>query len=213
MPYTNKAHNFKDKTGLRKGFLTVLRLDIERSIKKRTVWICRCDCGNLKSIDNSNLRPSGKTVSCGCYQRKRIKEPRKPQASRMSAYDRAIRVVWDAYRKRARLSELVFGLSFDQFVWYLRQPCWYCGTLGGNCLNTQKRHRTQILPIFATYNGLDRLNSDKGYLPENVVSCCGKCNWAKGTMGYIEFLTWISGIYKNRANVLESRNNPLLKDE
>ena len=36
---------------------------------------CRCDCGNIKSIDASSLR-KGETQSCGCLRRKLLKERR-----------------------------------------------------------------------------------------------------------------------------------------
>ena len=58
--------NFKDLTGQRFGRLTV----IEKSDKKgdNVFWICRCDCGNIKTINGSSLR-SGRTKSCGCYSK------------------------------------------------------------------------------------------------------------------------------------------------
>ncbi len=30
------------------------------------------------------------------------------------------------------------------------------------------------------FNGIDRVNPDRGYSPENVVSCCKECNFIKG---------------------------------
>lgn len=56
----------KDETGKRYGCLRVLRQDM-RSFpvggRHRTYWLCRCDCGNDKSILVDHLR-SGATVSC-----------------------------------------------------------------------------------------------------------------------------------------------------
>jgi hypothetical protein len=55
---------FVDLTGQRFGRLTV----IERAPNKgrRTMWLCKCDCGTEKVICQEDLH-SGKTVSCGCY--------------------------------------------------------------------------------------------------------------------------------------------------
>lgn len=54
----------KDETGHRYGKIAVLRMDTERSSDGKVKWICRCDCGNIKSISGADLR-SGNTQSCG----------------------------------------------------------------------------------------------------------------------------------------------------
>lgn len=47
--------------------LTVLYIDEEKTREKhKTYWICKCECGNTKSI-NHNQIISGHTKSCGCY--------------------------------------------------------------------------------------------------------------------------------------------------
>lgn len=61
----------KDLTGQKFNHLTVLKLDEERSNKKRTYWICQCDCENktIKSIRSDGLT-SGHSKSCGCENRR-----------------------------------------------------------------------------------------------------------------------------------------------
>ena len=51
--------------GKQYGKLTVLKMDTERDKYGRIKWICKCDCGNIKSISGADLR-SGNTSSCGC---------------------------------------------------------------------------------------------------------------------------------------------------
>ena len=46
------------------GRLTVLEQSNNNGIV--TMWLCKCRCGNIKSIASRELR-KGKTVSCGCY--------------------------------------------------------------------------------------------------------------------------------------------------
>ena len=53
-----------DLTGRRFERLLVLRRDTE-STKKEPYWICKCDCGTIKSIAGTSLR-EGRTKSCGC---------------------------------------------------------------------------------------------------------------------------------------------------
>jgi hypothetical protein len=55
-----------DLTGMRFGTLEALSIDT--STKRTHVhWICRCDCGVIKSVRGSHLT-GGKTVSCGCQK-------------------------------------------------------------------------------------------------------------------------------------------------
>jgi hypothetical protein len=58
---------FKDETGKRFGKLKVLRFDRMRG--GQPYFLCRCDCGQEKSVRGANLR-SGNTTSCGCSRRK-----------------------------------------------------------------------------------------------------------------------------------------------
>lgn len=60
-PITNKQ--IKDLTGQRFGRLVVL--GYVGSVKRRTHWLCRCDCGKESVAAGGNLR-SGITQSCGC---------------------------------------------------------------------------------------------------------------------------------------------------
>lgn len=39
----------------------------------RTMWLCKCDCGNQKAVTAGHLK-SGHTTSCGCYNRQRTVE-------------------------------------------------------------------------------------------------------------------------------------------
>ncbi len=56
----------KDLTGQKFGRLTVIKRDMEHT-GGAAYWICKCDCGTIKSIRGSNLTTNYKpTRSCGC---------------------------------------------------------------------------------------------------------------------------------------------------
>ena len=55
-----------DLTGQRFGRLTVIERDLNNK-GNGAYWLCKCDCGNIKSIYGGNLR-SGNTKSCGCLR-------------------------------------------------------------------------------------------------------------------------------------------------
>lgn len=61
-----KGENINDISGKRFGRLTVMELDKSRTTRK-SYWICRCDCGNIKSIRADTLKY---IISCGCEKKK-----------------------------------------------------------------------------------------------------------------------------------------------
>lgn len=61
-----------DEVGNRYGRLTVIER-AENAPDGKAQWLCKCDCGNLRTVSGVNLR-SGHTKSCGCLQRERARE-------------------------------------------------------------------------------------------------------------------------------------------
>lgn len=60
----------KDITGKRYGRLTVIEKAgyyISPGGKRFLRWLCKCDCGNFKTVITSKLN-NGHTKSCGCLQ-------------------------------------------------------------------------------------------------------------------------------------------------
>ena len=80
------------------------------------------------------------------------------------------------YRRKAKLRKYSFEITLEQFKKFEGENCFYCG---------------DELDIIR----LDRINNDLGYIMDNVVSCCKKCNFAKNTLEVEEFLDHISKIY------------------
>lgn len=61
-----KGHLLIDLTGRTFGYWVVIRRD--GSDKHRCpLWLCRCNCGKIKSVNGISLR-EGRSVSCGCYK-------------------------------------------------------------------------------------------------------------------------------------------------
>ena len=56
--------------GNKYGRLTVLERDSTKpqGAGKSAYWICKCDCGNIKSIRTDKLRKN-EIISCGCYSK------------------------------------------------------------------------------------------------------------------------------------------------
>jgi hypothetical protein len=69
-----------DLTGKRFGKLYVIGIDDKKS--RKTYWVCKCDCGNVKSV-RSDALIEGKTVSCGCRKREQDKVNLKKTAAKL----------------------------------------------------------------------------------------------------------------------------------
>jgi len=91
-------------------------------------------------------------------------------------------ILFHNYKNRTRKNGIVFTLTREETNRIVNEPCKYCG---------QSSKDNSVLKI----NGIDRLDSDRGYEAGNVVSCCWKCNAAKNTMKIDEFMQWIYRIY------------------
>lgn len=180
-----------DRTGFRRGRLTVVSLD--RRDGKMSWWLCRCDCGKEKIINAVHFT-AGKTRSCGCLHRERIRHPR-PNYKRCSDGESALRFVKSMYGCSARKRGYEFSLSDDDIIRLVSGDCFYCGAKPGR--NTRRTLHRSIIRTDVKINGIDRVNSDLGYTSDNVVSCCRTCNFAKNNMPVEEFMRWVQAVYEH----------------
>lgn len=174
-----------DLIGRRKGRLVVVGFShshTQPSGQKRAMWRVKCDCGTEKIIATSNLT-HGNTVSCGC----KLKEGnhRKPVG------EASFNAVYAAYVNRAKShkKQLPFTLSKEQFRAFVDAPCHYCGA-SSSCESLSKPTANGAY----ARNGIDRVDSLKGYVLENCVPCCKTCNLMKRDMSYSEFIDHVKRI-------------------
>ncbi len=173
-----------DITGNVYGYLTAISRDRKVNWGEEYYWLCKCKCGNNKSIRKSSLI-SGKTRSCGCYDaeiKKRI---------RLDNYGAIKRKIYRRYKYGAIERNLIFDLSFDYFISIIEKKCYYCNAEGYIKTSTNKNH-----PFYKS-NGIDRIDSYNGYVIGNVVPCCRNCNVSKNDKTQKEFAEWIINVYNN----------------
>lgn len=103
------------------------------------------------------------------------------------------------YRYQAKLRDLEFSLSLEEFEKLVKQPCALCGQEPNQICTTNPRprqcRRRSILQQSICYTGLDRIDNNIGYRTDNVIPCCRKCNWSKGTGSFEEFKEWVNKVY------------------
>jgi len=168
-----------DLTGKKFGRLTVIKRSYPNKNWKDPNWLCKCECGTEKIIGGTHLR-DGHIKSCGCLAGNKAK---------LSSGVSSMRGLMNSYRKHAKERGHIFKLTEEEFSKLTQKECHYCGAKPNN-ISRFPRHNGDYI-----YNGLDRIDNTKGYIIDNVVSCCKKCNRAKGNLTLQEYKNWIKKSY------------------
>lgn len=179
----------KDLTGLKFGRWVVARYANHRGSHR--YWLCKCACGTEKQIQTSNLT-SGASTSCGCYKAERLSLQKLGKV--LSPLEVAHRALFSHYKDSAKRRNLEFSLTREQVSDLTTKPCVYCGK--EPYLEMQAERRKLAIQKFL-YNTIDRIDSRKGYVVDNCVSCCRFCNQAKMAMTVEEFLMWVESVYNH----------------
>jgi hypothetical protein len=160
----------KIKEGKTYGYLTVS--EIIETGKWGIKCGVKCVCGTEFEVSGRNLRRDNSNYSCGCI------------GIKLDETATGFNSVVGYYKVSANHRNLDFTLGIEEFKKLTDSPCHYCGIKESNINRGYK------------YNGIDRIDSSKGYISENVVSCCKDCNIAKSTMSYEEYKSFIKRVYK-----------------
>jgi len=97
------------------------------------------------------------------------------------------KVSFARYKQRAEKKKLDFTITEEMFTQEIMKDCYLCGKQ-----NTGTHH-----------NGLDRVDNTKGYVLENVRSCCGNCNYLKNDYNYDVVIEKCKRIYENKPAEIE----------
>lgn len=133
-------------------FGKLLAIERGKNIGKCSTWKCKCDCGNEKIAFTVRLR-NGQCTSCGCLLKEQMK-------TRFKTHGKSSTVEYKLFkdaRKRAKEFHREFDLDLSDITIPKQCPILH-------------------IPIVASHHGpptnnspsLDRIDSSKGYIKENV---------------------------------------------
>jgi hypothetical protein len=125
------------------------------------MWKCRCECGNEKIIWGKLLR-GGITKSCGCNNGGSNAHKKRP-----------FEWLYNILTFTARKTKKMCNITYEDFLDFIKiNNCHYCG----RCI---ERNAYSKYGCSSGYS-LDRKDNNIGYIKENCVVCCDKCNSGKG---------------------------------
>jgi hypothetical protein len=144
-------NKFIDLSGNIYGRLTVIKFDCVRNNKVR--WICKCICGNEKSILAHALK-SKETKSCGCLAKDNLSKISKTHGLSRTPEYRA----WIAMKERC------YSVNADSYNSYGgRGIIVYEGWI-----NDFKSFLSHVGKKPSKLHSLDRIDTDGNYEPNNV---------------------------------------------
>lgn len=120
---------------------------------------------NLYTNNIVTIRKKNFSIQCKPCQRQADKRYKNDPKFTYGIYKRSVQ----RSRFVRRHGNLEFALTFKQFMMFWQQSCHYCGD--------------NIKTV-----GIDRIDSDVGYVIDNCVSCCSTCNYMKRNLSQPDFL-------------------------
>lgn len=185
-----------DITNQKFGMLTAIRwVRNEKGKRKKTgefcyfnYWEFKCDCGNIKVLRKSRVKPICKSSikSCGCLVAIKNRERNTKGYMGISGCQ------WSVVKRGARNRGIKFKLTLKE-AWEVFEK------QNGLCnLSGEKLYFSSVAPYYkGTTASLDRINSDIGYIKENIQWVHKYINIMKWDLTQNEFIEWCKKVNNN----------------
>jgi len=164
--------------------------------QRRPRFKCLCVCGKIFEPRAETIK-NETTKSCGC-QTIDLQISKRTLEGDTAIINRLFR----QYRDTAVRRDFCFLLTPEEFKAFIGKNCVYCGSPPRlSIFSASEKWKRKEKRLH--YNGIDRVDSDIGYVIDNCVSCCSICNRAKYDLSLEEFQQWT----KQLARFVSQNNN------
>jgi hypothetical protein len=168
-------------------------------IDRTIIGVVCVDCGKQFNVQRGNSKKKTFKSTCKkCVTKRIFQDPVKKERilknhiHHLPNGEANFNEIFKNYKHSADQKGLVFKLGKDEFKKLTKQNCIYCGSEPNKISYMRNR---ELKYGYYKYNGLDRLDSSVGYIIDNIVPCCQRCNFMKMKMLKDEFLEQVEKIY------------------
>ena len=204
----------EDLTGRKFGMLTVIRRDVGNDYitpstgRKSARYICKCDCGNIRSVPVQQLR-SGHTWNCGCQSKNKFKDLTGQRFGKLTVIERAEDYITPRNEREVQWRcKCLCGRECIVRGHSLRNGhTTSCGCAVSDAATKHGMHGTRLYNIYMgmnkrCYNKNDTSYSDYGGRGIYV------CDEWRGENGFINFMNWaLANGYTDELSIDRKNNN------
>lgn len=171
-----------DFTNKKYGRLTAIRV-IGKTSQGRDLWECLCDCGNITKVQSSYVT---KTQSCGCLRTEMVR------TRCWKGYGEIGKKYYNNTKNGAIARNIEFNITLkDMWEKFIEQ--------NRLCIYTNKILTFSHSKLEETTASLDRIDSTKGYIIDNIQWVHKIINRMKSDMSNEEFIMWCRLISNNQS--------------
>ncbi len=193
----------KDRTGFRRAKMVVLRpVDPDRKYGSKTpvLWWCKCDCGTEFMVPAKRLVDTHAPMSCGCATYAFIAAGSEKRRHPRRA---SLNLQYTTHKTNAK-NRGYFPLSREEWEKIVFLPCRYCGEIDNRGRQKSRAANNKYSKFTveeeAAYtvavNGVDRIDSQRGYEIDNCAPCCSMCNSMKNGYTEADFFQRVKRVYE-----------------
>jgi hypothetical protein len=172
--------NYIDLTGYKSGKLTVVEVT-NNGKHGGKYWLCKCDCGKYKKVRSSELQ--AKTIrSCGCLRKENGSWNNKNYQDISGSY-------WRSLKSGAISRKIPFEINIKDIWKLFQQQDGLCALSGIKLTHKKYCYKENGKDIWDNGTAsLDRIDSNKGYVKNNIQWVHRTINYMKRNLSEDEFI-------------------------